>query len=97
MWVCIAGGFVIPFWIQWLPQNQESCGDDEKMVILEFQASLMSHRRKSVRDQKCIHSKMASKLAGENWQTRWPALQLGTIRSVRLLISSDGIDKILLF
>ena len=40
----------------------------------------MSQRRNYVKNMKCIHSRMASKLAGENWQNRWPALQLGTIR-----------------
>ena len=41
MWVLIAGDCVIPFWNQWSPQNQESCVPYEKMIFLEFRASLI--------------------------------------------------------
>ena len=45
----------------------------------------VSQRKKRLKKMRCIHSKVATTLAGERWQDRWPSLPLGDIRLIKYI------------
>ena len=41
---------------------------------------IMTQVRADLKTQRCVHSRMASSIVGENWFRRWPRLDLQSIR-----------------